>query len=115
MILEFILSKLIRPPLKESYTFYALKLIKKNPGFLKIEELANSLNISRRFLEKEFKKYVGMTPKKYTQIERFKKILKNKGCKLLDVALEYGYYDQSHFIKEFKEFSGETPSKFFSS
>jgi AraC-like DNA-binding protein len=115
MMLEFILNKLIRPPLKKSYIFYALNVIKNNPGFLKIEELANSLNISRRFLEKEFKKYIGMTPKKYTQIERFKKILKNKDRKSLDAALEYGYYDQSHFIKEFKEFSGETPRKFFSS
>lgn len=78
MILESILNKIIKPPLKESYTFPALKLIKDNPGFLKIEELANSLNISRRFLEKEFKKYIGMTPKKFIQIERFRKTLKNR-------------------------------------
>ena len=113
-MLESILNKLTRPTLKESYIYHALKLIKKNAGFLKIEELANSLNISRRFLEKEFKNYIGMTPKKYTQIERFKKTLKNKNHKLADCALEYGYYDQAQFIKEFKEFSGETPYKFFS-
>jgi AraC-like DNA-binding protein len=113
-ILEYILNKIIKPPLKESYIFPALKLIKNNPSFLKIEELANLLNVSRRFLEKEFKKYIGITPKKFIQIERFKKTLKATNQKLSALALEHGYYDQAHFIKKFKEFSGDTPTNFFS-
>jgi AraC-like DNA-binding protein len=113
-MLNLILNKIIKPPAKESRIFHALTLIRKDPSFIKIEELADSLSISRRFLEKEFKKYIGLTPKKYMQIERINRAVKMPGRKLPDMALEHGYYDQAHFIKEFKEFTGETPSKFFS-
>ncbi len=114
MILECILNKIINLSSIKSHVFPALKLIKSSPAFLKIEVLANSLNISKRLLEKEFKKCIGTTPKKFIQIEIFKRILKSRNHKLSDLALEYGYYDQSHFIKKFKEFSGETPCEFFS-
>ena len=80
-MLESILLKLMNQPFKENVIFPALKLINANAGFLRIEKLACSLNISRRYLEKEFIKYIGMTPKKFTQIERFRKILKNRNRK----------------------------------
>lgn len=71
---------------------------------------------SQKHLIDQFKKYVGVTPKVFQRIMRFNEILnevKEKGPKTwTDIALKYGYSDQSHFIKEFQRFSGFSPNTF---
>ncbi len=81
----------------------------------------NGLNIasypnSQKHLINQFKKYFGLTPKVFHRIFRFNDILKQirnkQSLKWAEIAYEFGYSDQSHFIKEFKEFSGFNPKKF---
>ena len=71
---------------------------------------------SQKHLINQFKKFFGLTPKVFHRIFRFNEILqqiRNKQqIKWTDIAYEYGYSDQSHFIKEFKEFSGFNPREF---
>ncbi|MCT8339724.1 helix-turn-helix domain-containing protein [Flavobacteriaceae bacterium TK19130] len=71
---------------------------------------------SQKHLINQFKKYFGLTPKVFHRIFRFNEILKKlqnkQQLKWADIAYEFGYSDQSHFIKEFKEFSGFNPQEF---
>lgn len=95
----------------------ALDLIYQSKGSLRITELSQQLNISQSPLEKRFRQVVGASPKKFASIVRFKNILRNSNSSPSLTALGYdaGFYDQSHFIKEFKRFTGDSPEEFFRS
>ena len=80
-------------------------------------DLAKQLHISQSPLEKRFRKIVGTSPKKFSSIVRFKHTIQyyNPQSSLTELGYEAGFYDQAHFIKEFKKFTGENPESFFSS
>lgn len=94
----------------------ALALIHKSKGNIRIKELCKQLHISQSPLEKRFRQAVGASPKKFTSIVRLKNVLQKYDTinSLTELGYEAGFYDQAHFIKEFKTFIGETPEKFFS-
>jgi AraC-like DNA-binding protein len=77
--------------------------------------LAKQLHISIRELERRFREYVGLSPKQLARIFRFQEVLQKKyiASSLTEVAHSSGYYDQSHFIRDFKAFSGLSPAGFF--
>ncbi|GAB4246229.1 MAG: hypothetical protein Tsb0034_25150 [Ekhidna sp.] len=84
-------------------------------GMADIEQLASSVGLSTRQLERSFKKVVGLTPKFYSRIVRFNyifEVMKEHNDSWIRIALQSGYFDQSHFIKNFKEFTGEEPSSY---
>lgn len=87
----------------------------KNPK-TPIKQLAQELQVSERHVELQFKKYVGLTPKTYSLIIRFKQIEQQLNAsttprwRQMDFAQDY--YDQNHFIKDFKRFTGHTPSDY---
>jgi AraC-like DNA-binding protein len=98
----------------QSVTDHALQLIhQENPS---IKKLATQLKVSERYIETQFKNLVGLSPKTYSMIVRFKRMeaqLKNQSAvawSKMDFAHEY--YDQNHFIKEFKRFTGHTPTDY---
>lgn len=83
--------------------------------FDNINNVAERYGISARYLQKVFLHYTGLTPKLYSKINRFQNslLLLNKGDQpLTAIAYECGYFDQSHFIREFKSFTGFAPSGF---
>ena len=93
----------------------AVQLIIDHKGALDIKDIRDQLNISERSVERYFKKYVGLPPKFYSRIIRFASIfnmITSKPVNWQDVYFLAGYFDQSHFIKNFKEFTGEEPSKY---
>lgn len=94
----------------------ALALIHKNKGNIRIKELTEQLFISQSPLEKRFRQAVGASPKKFASIVRLKNVIQHydSANSLAALGYETGFYDQAHFIKEFKVFTGETPEKFFS-
>lgn len=84
----------------------------------KVEDLAVMCNMSVRHFNRKFKDVMGINPKKYNRIIRFRKaidyIKKNDiNQNLTAVAYSFSYSDQGHFIKEFTEFAGTTPFKYF--
>jgi AraC-like DNA-binding protein len=95
----------------------ALELIYQSKGLVKINALSKQLNISQSPLEKRFRKIVGTSPKKFAAIVRFRNIIQNVDASPSLTALGYdgGFFDQSHFIKEFKRFTGDTPEAYFKS
>lgn len=83
---------------------------------LTIKDLMNCLNMSHRTLHRRFKTIYGLAPKQYLQIRRFQKVLdlmkQHQRLSLGDITYMCGYFDQNHFIKEFKTMTGLSPKNF---
>ena len=86
-------------------------------GQLSVNELSKQKNINRRQLTRKFSATIGLSPKQLSKTIRLQNTLKtllSKSNKSLTyLAYENEYYDQAHFIKEFKEFTGLTPKEFY--
>lgn len=112
IIEQFLISKLYNyqtDPLIEK----ALHLIDDNKGFIKIKELTNELFISIDAFEKRFRNKVGASPKQICKTIRMNNAINSlQNSTLTETALETGYYDQAHFTKDFKLFTGQTPTDF---
>ncbi|HCQ89929.1 MAG TPA: hypothetical protein DIU45_09525 [Clostridium sp.] len=95
----------------------SLNYIYDAKGQVSVNEIANNLNISSKSLFRKYNNWIGISPKLFCRIVRFQNTLKDitslKEMPLCELALENGYYDQPHFIKEFKEFYGNCPSELF--
>jgi len=96
----------------------AIGLILRSGGRMPVERLAEDMGISLRRLDRTFNTRVGLTPKALCRIVRFQRVFKmleqrESGGDWVQIALEGGYYDQSHFVKEFREFSGKSPTSYF--
>lgn len=81
-----------------------------------IASLQENAGFSKRKLQRMANRYLGIPAKTYGAIHRFQnsmnQLLHQKWDKLSDVGTDQGYYDQTHFIREFKRFSGSTPKEF---
>ncbi|HYE53607.1 MAG TPA: helix-turn-helix domain-containing protein, partial [Chitinophagaceae bacterium] len=115
VIEQFLLARM-QSTTPDQMVLSALALIHKSKGTIRIRELAQQLYISQGALEKRFRKVAGASPKKFAGIVRIKHILQkyDASSSLTSLGYEAGFYDQAHFIKEFKAFTGETPDTFFS-
>ena len=95
----------------------AIKLIRNSKGQIAIEEIAEKVFLTKRTLERKFLETVGTSPKIFSRITRFLNIChhleEHKNKTLTQLTYECGYYDQAHFNRDFKEFSGFTPKDFF--
>lgn len=82
---------------------------------MKIEEIAHKNQITRRYLNKLFHKYMGKSTSEYRKICRFRKALQEykKARNLTDLTYINAYHDQSHFIKDFKALTKINPATFF--
>jgi transcriptional regulator GlxA family with amidase domain len=88
----------------------SLALIRR--GIPSMDTLSNSLNMSQRQIERLYQLQVGLSPKYYSRLLRIdtaRKALKHPAQSLTDLGLSLGFYDQSHFIREFKTVIGMTP------
>jgi len=94
--------------------YKAIDIILKNHGVLNIEKDLDT-GISPRQLRRLFEIYIGETAKTFSKVVRFQNVLKSnpssQGLRQTKLFFESGYYDQSHFIKEFKTYYGLKPSK----
>jgi AraC-like DNA-binding protein len=114
-VIEYFLISRIKPVEPDQLVLAALALIHKSKGNIRIKELMSQLHISQSPLEKRFRQSVGASPKKFASIVRLKNAIQHYSPQNSLTALSYeaGYYDQAHFIKEFKTFTGDTPETFF--
>ena len=97
-------------------TLIAMRLIVANRGNMKVKELSKELSISNRTLERQFMNRIGLSPKEFLRVVRFKsvlnKILSLNSIDWLDLVQSHGYYDQSHLIEEFKSATTFSPQSF---
>ncbi|HVE58710.1 MAG TPA: helix-turn-helix domain-containing protein, partial [Pyrinomonadaceae bacterium] len=94
----------------------ALEMFGKNQAGTTVREAAKYLGLSQRRFIQVFKTEVGLTPKLFSRIQRFQQtrtfIGQNPAPDWTSLALDLGYCDQSHFIREFLEFSGLRPTEY---
>jgi AraC-like DNA-binding protein len=87
-------------------------------GEISVEQLARTAGITRQHLGRKFDYYVGVSPKLFIRLIRFRSLIEQAalvGVKDLSlVALDHGYYDQAHMTHDFREFSGVSPARYFS-
>jgi AraC-like DNA-binding protein len=95
---------------------FALNSILQRQGFVNIRELAQIACLSESQFRKRFNEEVGMSPKEYSKIVRIKFVStllhKHPETNLTELTYELGYFDQSHFIKDFKSVTGISPKHF---
>lgn len=91
------------------------KLLEENPNY-SLRILADTLQVSVREVQRIFKLYVGVTPKTYLRVNKINnlksRIVSNDFASLTELAIESGYFDQAHFIREFKLFMQTTPGQY---
>jgi AraC-like DNA-binding protein len=83
--------------------------------FENINTVSSRYGVSSRYLQKIFISYCGLTPNLFSKITRFQKslhLVADGDLPLTTIAYKCGYFDQSHFIKDFKFFTGSAPSRF---
>ena len=94
----------------------AVDLISLAKGQLSLTSVASDVCLCQRHFERKFKSVVGVSPKMFARIFRFKYALlcmqKYPHKDLLTIAVESGYYDHTHLVKDFKSFTGDTPTDF---
>jgi AraC-like DNA-binding protein len=117
LIEDFLMNMPTKPQAIDTVTKACVKEIFQSQGQAGMMELANKANINRRNMERRFAAAIGMSPKQLSKVVRLQAAVKMLGQKkissLTSLAHENGYYDQAHFIKDFKEFTGVSPKLFF--
>lgn len=116
LIEQFLLSRLynLKP---DTLILAAMERIHEAKGIIRIKNLADTLCISQDAFEKRFRRIVGVSPKQFSYIVRMRSILDSGLNKqtLTETAFNAGYFDQSHFNKDFKSFTGQSPTDFLKS
>ena len=119
LIEESLLQLLLRSPIRaDGLLETSMQYIYECRGSLTIGTLAEKVNYSERNLRRIFQSELGVSPKELIRIIQFQSLLqelyRGTDATFTDVALKYGYYDQSHVIKNFKTYYGVSPRHIFS-
>ena len=93
-----------------------VEIITQSRGQIRSSDLSKKLSVTNKSLERKFSSYLGKTPKQFIRIVRFQSVIQNLSCAgpkdLTRFTYDNGYFDQAHFIKDFKSLSGYTPREF---
>jgi AraC-like DNA-binding protein len=94
-----------------------VEAIKRTNGNISIPQMASIACLSRKQFERIFSEHIGISPKQYLKIIRFQFAIfqkqRNINWDMTKLSYESGYFDQSHFINDFKSLSGLTPKQYF--
>lgn len=115
LLSEFLLNRIRNMRFQDMLVEQSIEEILKNIDWTTPRFLSNRFYISPRQLQRRFKYFIGVSPERYIQILKFQKsinvIQQNHFKSLTDIAYELGYSDQSHFIRQFRSFSGLAPKE----
>lgn len=116
IITAFLEAQLARHYTNEAVITRAIRLIRAQKTGVDLDTLAAQCYLSSKQFERRFKEWSGFMPKLYARIIRFETAMGSyNGLRpLTGIAHECGYYDQSHFIRDFREFAGLPPARYFS-
>lgn len=95
---------------------YIKEQIVSNMGNIRVKELAENAGYSARYINMLFRQYIGISPKTFSEIIKFQYAVQlidaHQEDRLTKIGLDIGYFDQAHFIKEFKKYSMVTPNEY---
>lgn len=113
---HFLLQCLTEHRQDADYVQHAAEIIRRQDGLLHIDELTEQVYISPRQLQRAFREQYGLTPKQYMRLARLNAVQRylqgREQVNLTEVAYRHGFADQSHFIREFRRFTGRSPGAF---
>lgn len=110
-----LIARLSDPPTRHGAVARALGLLMRTHGRATVRDLAKAVQLSQRRLIEVFTTEIGLTPKLFGRVLRFQRALALSNAPGFDwarLALDCGYFDQSHLIRDFVEFSGISPSDY---
>jgi AraC-like DNA-binding protein len=115
--LENFLTKRLTPNNDFERIEYAVELIGNSKGQIKTHDTAFKVCLGIKQFERIFMKNVGMNPKKYASIVRLQNVMqlikKHNNISMSQLAYDCGFYDQAHFVHDFKSFTGLPPKEYF--
>ena len=113
---ELLLARLHTAPPGLKAVQYAVAELARVHGALSILELSEQMGMSQKHLITQFRQMVGCTPKALARLYRFAKVLDSvdpiQPVDWTVIAHQFCYHDQSHFVRDFKEFTGHTPTNY---
>lgn len=113
---SYLLDQYLNELHENPFVDFAISKIQVSPDQTSIREISEKVGYSQKHLIKIFRDHVGVTPKEFLKIIRFQKIIEeiesDKNINWSTVALDCGFFDQSHFISDFKKYSGFTPAEY---
>lgn len=114
---NFLLQRLRHSSTVDNIVAAAVDTLLAADGQLAMKDICTPLPIDRRQLQRRFSSVVGLSPKQLARIIRLqsalRRLLEGRFASLTELAYEGEYYDQAHFIREFREFTGYTPREFY--
>ncbi len=115
LISDFLKRRLIQLEKKSTYLSSIIRQTITTGTMQPVSEMAHACNLSVRQIERDFKSLSGFSPRLFSKLTRFRSLMENLPSKvysMTDLAYEFNYYDQSHFINEFKRFTGLSPTQY---
>jgi AraC-like DNA-binding protein len=116
ILTEVLASAAARPLANHPAVSFALLQAEREPQRTSVASLAQAADLSRKRFIDLFTREVGMTPKLYLRMTRFERLLRDifrhSSVHWAETAAEYGYFDQSHLIRDFHDFAGMTPTEY---
>ncbi|MEM8533748.1 MAG: helix-turn-helix transcriptional regulator, partial [Chloroflexota bacterium] len=112
---DWLRQALQRRVIFNGHVLQALAMIDDSQGSLSINQLTQALGVTRRHLARQFAVHVGLSPKQLAQVVRLRYVLallEQPYIDWIDIANICGFYDQSHFIHNYKAIFGMTPEKY---
>lgn len=111
-----LLARAVRPLTQHPAVALALEEFRDAPRTRTVKEVSERTGLSQRRFIQLFREEVGLTPKLFCRIRRFQDVIRLLGngrrAEWAEVALGCGYFDQAHFVHDFREFSGTTPTAY---
>lgn len=97
---------------------HAIALLDSTPEVQRIDRLAQDCGLSPRRMSALFNEHVGLAPKRYARLQRFHRVVglahRRRSIDWAGVAADCGFHDQPHLVREFRAFSGLTPTAYLS-
>jgi|SRR5579859_686428 len=116
-LINFLVTRLKQTKTRDTLVEESLRFIHANIDAIHVKDVLDYLHLSERQFERRFTQTVGLSPHLYIRVKRFNEALRlmqtGQFARLTDVASALNFYDQSHFIRDIKAFSGMTPTSLF--
>jgi AraC-like DNA-binding protein len=114
-VAEWVSTRIARSPRLDPHIAWASARIEESHGSIAISELEDQTGLSKKRLIESFREQIGVAPKLYARVMRFRRaltLLHEGGTSLAQIALAAGYYDQPHMNLDFRELGGIAPTDF---